>query len=142
LTALCLRSKRHWGYDDDFMRLASMSLVVTEPAIASGCVLVGDDGADTPLGVASFASENPDDLELQLLFIDPAAMGLGVGRALFEAARARLVAAGARRLLILSDPNATGFYQRMGATLIGDAPSDAIPNRRLPLLEYRPPAIG
>jgi hypothetical protein len=37
-------------------------------------------------------------------------------------------------LAILSDPNAAPFYERMGAVPAGDAPSDAIPGRRLPLL--------
>jgi GNAT superfamily N-acetyltransferase len=140
LTELCLRSKRHWGYDEAFMRLAATTLVVTEGAIAMRSVLVAvADGK--PAGVAALG-QSGEDLELQLLFVDPSAIGLGVGRALFAAASRRLAEAGARRLLILSDPNATGFYQRMGAILIGDAPSDAIPGRLLPLLEFRTPQAG
>ena len=30
LTALCLRSKAHWGYDAEFMRLCVPSLTVKE----------------------------------------------------------------------------------------------------------------
>ncbi len=44
---------------------------------------------------------------------------------------------GAERLTILADPNAAGFYERSGAVRIGDAPSDAVPGRRLPLYELR-----
>jgi hypothetical protein len=42
-------------------------------------------------------------------------------------------------LLILSDPFAEAFYARLGAVRIGEGPSDAIPGRLLPLLEYAIP---
>ena len=44
---------------------------------------------------------------------------------------------GANRLTILADPYAAGFYERCGARLIGEAPSDAIPGRSLPLYEAK-----
>jgi hypothetical protein len=44
---------------------------------------------------------------------------------------------GAERLTILADPNAAGFYERNGAARIGEAPSDAVPGRPLPLYELR-----
>ncbi|MGH8733407.1 MAG: D-glycero-beta-D-manno-heptose 1,7-bisphosphate 7-phosphatase [Burkholderiales bacterium] len=46
-----------------------------------------------------------------------------------EAARA----AGARRIEIASDPNAIGFYRKLGARRVGDVPSKPR-GRRLPLL--------
>ena len=39
-------------------------------------------------------------------------------------------------MTILADPNAAPFYERMGATFMRMAPSDAIPGRSLPLYEY------
>jgi hypothetical protein len=39
-------------------------------------------------------------------------------------------------MAILADPNAAPFYERMGARLVSQAPSDAIPGRMLPLYEY------
>jgi hypothetical protein len=41
---------------------------------------------------------------------------------------------------ISSDPNAAGFYKRMGATQIGevDAPVDGQPARKLPRLKIEP----
>jgi hypothetical protein len=35
------------------------------------------------------------------------------------------------------DPNAAGFYERNGAVRIGEAPSDAVAGRLLPLYEVR-----
>jgi hypothetical protein len=59
----------------------------------------------------------------------------GIGRALFAHVIAVARLRGARHLTILADPNAAGFYEASGAVAIGDAPSDAIPGRRLPLYD-------
>lgn len=131
LTALCVRSKAHWGYDARFMRASRASLTVSDTDIASGRVLVAArDGL--VLGVARV---EPDG-ELGLTFVDPPAMKSGAGRALFAAAIVLARRLGARRMPILSDPNAAPFYARMGARFVAHAPSDAIPGRTLPLYEY------
>ena len=131
LTALCLRSKAHWGYDAEFMRLSRAALDLSDADIAAGRVLVAE-RAGLLFGVARV---EPDG-ELGLMFVDPPAINRGVGRALFEAAVVLARRLGAPRMAILADPNAAPFYERMGARLIGEAPSDAIPGRTLPLYEY------
>ena len=131
LTALCVRSKAHWGYDDTFMRLSQASLTVSDADIASGRLLVATDN-DRVAGVARI---EPDG-ELGVMFVDPTAMRRGAGRALFAAAAALARRLGARSMLILADPNAAPFYERMGARFVSHAPSDAIPGRTLPLYEY------
>lgn len=138
LGALCVRSKAYWGYDAEFMRLSYRSLQIDAAAVELGRVFVAVDEASNLLGVADCCElPEPDAFDLLHLFVDPQALRRGVGRALFEAACAWCVAQGGTKLLILSDPNAAQFYQRLGANLIGEAASDAIPDRLLPLLEYR-----
>ena len=68
------------------------------------------------------------------LFIEPVIIRSGVGQALLAHAVAEVRQRGAERLTILADPNAAGFYERNGAVRIGEAPSDAVPGRLLPLL--------
>ena len=131
LTALCVRSKAHWGYDEAFMRLSQASLTVSEAEIVERRVLV----AERQGLVFGVARVEPDG-ELGLLFVDPRTINRGVGRALFEAAVALARRLGARRMAILADPNAAPFYERMGARFVSQAPSDAIPNRELPLYVY------
>jgi len=131
LTALAVRSKAHWGYDDAFMRSSQASLTVGDADIAAGRVLV----AERDHLVFGLARVEPDG-ELGLLFVDPLALNRGVGRALFDAAAALARRLGARRMAILADPNAALFYERMGARFVSHAPSDAIPGRTLPLYEY------
>jgi GNAT superfamily N-acetyltransferase len=138
LSALCVRSKAHWGYDAEFMRASHHSLQIDPAAIEAGRVFVAADETGALLGVAD-CCQLPEEgtFDLLHLFVDPLALRRGVGRALFEAASAWCAAQGGKRLLILSDPNAAGFYQRLGAQPIGEAPSDAMPGRNLPLLDYR-----
>ena len=135
LTALCLRSKAHWGYDAEFMRLCVSSLTVTEQSIAEGRVLVGIDGSGQTVGTVSVGRDG-DDAELALMFVDPAVIGGGAGRTLFEAAAALARELGYRRMTILADVNAASFYERMGARFLRNEPSDAIPGRVLPFYEY------
>jgi GNAT superfamily N-acetyltransferase len=135
LTALCLRSKAHWGYDAEFMRLCVPSLTVGEDTIAEGRVLVATDDSSQVIGTASVLRDG-DDAELGLMFVDPAAIGGGIGRALFDEAVGLARRLGYRRMTILADVNAAPFYERMGARFLRNAPSDAIPGRTLPLYEY------
>ena len=135
LTALCLRSKAHWGYDAEFMRLCVPSLTVREDTIAEGRVLVATDDGDRVIGTASVLRDG-DDGELGLMFVDPSAIGGGIGRALFDEAVKLARRLGYRRMTILADVNAAPFYERMGARFLRHAPSDAIPGRMLPFYEY------
>lgn len=137
LSALCRRSKAHWGYDAAFLRLSANSLAVPRDLIARGCVLVAEDASGTAAGIASIdALERQGDYDLVHMFVEPGRIGSGVGRALFAAAAALARRAGAKRLVVLSDPHAADFYARMGARRVGEAPSDAVPGRTLPLLHY------
>ena len=135
LTALCVRSKAHWGYDAAFMKLSAAALDVSEDDIAAGRVLVAVDDVDRVIGMACVLPEG-ETSDLDALFIDPPAIGSGAGRALFETAITLARRQGARRMTILADPNAAAFYERMGARYLRNAPSDAIPGRTLPFYEY------
>ena len=137
LTRLCLRSKAHWGYDAAFMERCAATLRVTPAMIEEGRVLVAASGGEA-VGVASFAAIEPaGSFDLDLLFVEPSAIGMGVGRLLFAAVVEQLEARDATRMTILADPYAAPFYERLGARRIGDAPSDAVPGRSLPLFEFR-----
>lgn len=135
LTGLCLRSKAHWGYDAEFMRLCVPSLTVEERSIAEGRVLVATDETGQTVGTVS-VGRNGDDAELALMFVEPTAMGGGTGRLLFEAAVGLARKLGYPRMTILADVNAARFYERMGARFLRNEPSDAIPGRVLPFYEY------
>jgi predicted N-acetyltransferase YhbS len=138
LSELCVRSKASWGYDEAFMALARVVLQVNPEQIAAGDVWVAT-GADGEVAgmVALGPGERPDTLDLDKLFVEPRWIRAGMGRALVAHAIDEARRRGAKRLTILSDPYAAGFYERNGARLIGQAPSDAIPGRSVPLYEIK-----
>ena len=58
--------------------------------------------------------------ELEHLWVSPAWIGSGAGRLLFERAMDRAASQGAKLVKIEADPNAEGFYLRMGARRVGE----------------------
>lgn len=140
LTALVLRSKAYWGYDPVFLQACRQGLSVKPEDAAAGRVRVLVE-EDTILGLyALIPDERPGEASVELLFVEPAAIGQGIGRALWQDLLVKAAAEGFTRLKIESDPFALGFYRAMGATLSGKirspvkAPSGA--ERFLPLLYY------
>jgi len=132
LSDLCLRSKAHWGYDDAFLDACreELSLGVRDLDLSTVGVIRGASG---PLTVAQI-SVNGQAAQLDKLFVDPAAMGRGLGRALFDWAVQIARTSDTTHLRIEADPDARPFYERMGATVTGAAPSGSIPGRTLPVL--------
>jgi GNAT superfamily N-acetyltransferase len=77
--------------------------------------------------------------ELEHMWVDPDSIGTGVGRLLFSHLVRHLRRDGVTKLTIASDPNAEGFYRKLGARRVGSVPSRP-PGRRLPLLVLDLPA--
>ena len=133
LSALCLRSKAVWGYDHAFLDACRVELTIRTEELESTALHVAEhDG--TLVGVAQIAVRG-ETADLQKLFVEPRAIGLGVGTALFAWAAWMAKDLGAQRMSIDADPGAVGFYKRMGAVEHGSAPSGSIPGRMLPRLQ-------
>ena len=119
LSALALRSKAYWGYDPVFLQACRTELAVDPKAAAAGRVVVLVE-EDTPLGFYALSpGERHDEAEISLLFVEPAVIGHGIGRVLWEHAVTKARREGLKRLKVLSDPFALGFYRAVGATLSG-----------------------
>ena len=132
LSALAVRAKGHWGYDAAFLDACRADLAVTPDEIAAGTIVVATrDGAPCGFYQLLVAGESA---ELADLWVDPTAIGGGVGRALWQHAVAAARARGCRELRVQSDPHAEGFYRAMGAERIGTKPSTVFPGKELPLL--------
>ncbi|MFE3505066.1 GNAT family N-acetyltransferase [Kitasatospora sp. NPDC059146] len=132
LTAIALRAKAYWGYDEAFMAACREELTLDAAAVERASTLVAEEGGRV-LGFAALNGAPPSG-ELDLLYVEPDRIGRGVGRALFEEVRDRARALGLRRFTVDADPNAEPFYLAMGAVRIGSTPSGSIPGRELPLL--------
>lgn len=133
LTELCLRAKAVWGYDEAFMRACRAELTLSPAECTASSLQVAIEG-NKVLGVVQVVVDG-DRADLTRLFIEPSAMRAGVGRKLFDWAVSAARRRGAKRLWIEADPDAAGFYRRMGAVDDGMAPSGSIPGRFLPRLK-------
>lgn len=133
-SALCIRSKAHWGYDAAFMAACAAELALTRQDLERDAVIVAADGTEL-VGVAQVSS-GADGCFLEKLFVEPARMGRGVGRMLFDWSVGAARDFGARELIVEADPGAVPFYRAMGCTDAGTAPSGSVPGRRLPRLVH------
>jgi len=139
LTAIALAAKAHWGYPAAWLELWRPSLTFDAELLARAWVRVAElDGALR--GVVALGGEPPA-VELTHLWVDPPAMGRGLGRRLLSAAVAEARRRGAARLTIVADPHAVAFYERLGARTIGEEPSSPA-GRMLPLMALDPRPAG
>ena len=117
LTDLVLRSKAHWGYSDAFMESCREELAVTpERLAAQPCFVLERDGRPVGIWALDLSDRVP---EVALMFADPAVIGSGAGRILWQHMAAVLRRMGHDRVQLDADPNAEPFYERMGCRQIG-----------------------
>ncbi len=132
VSALALRSKAFWGYDETFLARCRAELTLQPDELEPLRAHVAEEGG-APLGFFTVGGSPPEG-ELVHLYVAPEAIGRGVGTALLDAARELARREGFRALRIHADPNAERFYLRHGAVRIGETDSGSIAGRRLPLL--------
>jgi GNAT superfamily N-acetyltransferase len=132
LSALCMRSKAYWGYDDAFMEACRAELMLDEADFADGLIKVAEIGGRMA-GMAEISLEG-EHAVLEKLFVDPPFHGQGCGARLLDWAKRLARAHGALRLIIEADPDAAAFYIHQGARKDGAVPSGSIPDRILPQL--------
>lgn len=139
LSRLALASKGVWGYDAGFLEQCRDELALTRADIATLIVEVAIDGpGDAAIGFYVLDPSRPD-ARLDKLYVSPDHQRRGVGRRLWLSALRRAARAGAQTLTWDADPHAVPFYARMGAEVIGQAPSGSIPGRTLPVMRAAVP---
>lgn len=136
LSDLAVRSKGHWGYSREFLDACREELSVDPARLADASYecFVAVDG-DALLGYYALSALSATEYELDALFVDPPAIGRGIGRRLLEHAIDRLASRGVATLVIQGDPHAARFYEAAGARQVGTRPSGSIQGRELPLYE-------
>ena len=132
LSDIAMVAKAHWGYSASFMARCRMALAIDPAMMVNRTFRLAEDAAGGMLGFYGFEAET-DGIGLSHFFVLPAAIGQGIGRALWADAVARARLLHQRRLIVVADPNAAGFYSRMGARPAGARPSEIDPARALPV---------
>ncbi|MER6990807.1 GNAT family N-acetyltransferase [Saccharopolyspora hirsuta] len=134
LSELALRSKAHWGYDQEFLETCRAELTLRPQDLVDQRATVAQVG-DRVAGFYTLAGQAPEG-ELACLFVEPDHIGSGVGTRLWQHAADTARALGFERFTIDSDPFAEDFYLKMGAVRTGATPSSSFPGRELPQLTY------
>lgn len=121
LTTIAHAAKRYWNYPEHWIAEWQSALTITDEFIENNELYVAIANHEIAGCCALVMTEGL--AEIEHMWIKPEHMGSGVGRALFRHARQRAEERGARVLELSADPNAAGFYERMGAQRIGDVPA-------------------
>jgi len=122
LTEIAHAAKRHWGYPENWIEHWQAGLTITPEFIARNEMYVAMIDEEVVGCCALVLSAGL--AELEHMWIRPQHMGTGVGRALFLHAQERAANLEISVLEISADPNAEGFYERMGARRIGEVQSE------------------
>lgn len=133
LKEIAVVAKAYWGYTPDWIARWASLIQVTHSYIEQHQVYKAAHG-DTTIGWYGVILHD-DSALLDDLWVTPVYIGKGVGRMLFGHARQTAQSHGAARLTLEADPNAVGFYQHMGATIVGQV--DSAMGRPLPIMELR-----
>ena len=137
LTQIALNAKQYWGYPEHWIKHWESDLTISEDFIRNNQVYVAEDNGEI-CGFYALGVSGPK-AELEHMWVAPAYIGTGIGKELFLDAMNRSTTLDVRQVSITADPNAAGFYARMGATQVGEVESEVDgTTRKLPLMTIEP----
>jgi GNAT superfamily N-acetyltransferase len=137
LTQISHDAKRHWGYPEHWIKHWEADLTITPGFIADNHVYVAEQDGEIR-GFYALCVVG-DKAELEHLWVAPLFMGQGLGKELFLDAMERATSMNVLAVELSADPNATGFYEKMGATRVGETDSTIDgQQRKLPRLKIEP----
>lgn len=137
LTQIALDAKRYWGYPEHWIQHWESDLTISSDFIREHHVYVADDEGEIRGFYALCLGDSK--AELEHMWVTPAGIGTGIGKELFLDAMERAAALNVNAVELSADPNAAGFYNRMGATQIGE--TDSVIDgqvRKLPRMKIDP----
>lgn len=137
LTQIALDAKRYWGYPEHWIKHWEADLTVSSDFIRDNPVYVAEKEGEIHGFYALCVSGNK--AELEHMWVTPGSIGTGIGKELFLDAMDRATTLEVREIEISADPNAAGFYERMGASQIGETDASIEGQaRKLPRLRIEP----
>lgn len=141
LTAITFTAKRFWKYPEEYFEIWEKELTITRDYIGKNIVFKAH-LRDFILGYYSIV-ENKQDVTvgevfvqkgywLEHIFVRPEFHNMKLGTSLINHAKHLAARKGATELLVFVDPNAKGFYEKIGARYLGESAS-SIPGRNIPI---------
>jgi ribosomal protein S18 acetylase RimI-like enzyme len=136
LSQIALAAKAHWGYPQRWLEIWRPQLTFHPQYFEEneGWVAYVD---ETLVGFYTLQEKN-ETAFIENLWVSPEHMGKGVGKALFLHAVELSREHGNTTLQLEADPNAVGFYKRMGMSQIGEVQYELEGQpRSLPIMEMK-----
>jgi GNAT superfamily N-acetyltransferase len=141
LTEIAFTAKRTWKYPESYFEIWKDELTITKEYVSNNIVFVGESDNQV-VGFYSIVVVPNDFMAgnvlvkkgfwLEHLFVKPSFQNKGIGRMFMEHALSYCEENWIDGLKIFVDPNATGFYEKMGATFIENT-SSSIEGREIPV---------
>jgi maltose O-acetyltransferase len=145
LTEIAFAAKRTWNYPEHYFERWTGELTITKGYIDQNIVFVYEK-EEQVVGFYSIVSVIDDfwagnvlvkkGFWLEHLFINPKFQHKGIGRKLMGHVLKYCRENWIDEILVFVDPNAVGFYEKMGGTFIGNSPS-SIEGREIPVCRFR-----
>jgi ribosomal protein S18 acetylase RimI-like enzyme len=133
LTEITKKSKAHWGYSEEQIEKWSPFLTISEEYIQTNSVykLTQDNHI---IGYYSYFNNEDNSITLDNLFITPKFIRIGLGKLLMDDFINRMKNTICKKIILHADPNAEGFYQKLGFQKTGEFQT-SIKNRIMPIME-------
>ena len=134
LNSLIYQSKAHWGYEKSFLDQFIKDWGLVPQNFEQDLIEVLEvDGVTA--GIVHLSTEkDPNEPYLANLFIHPKWIGRGYGKLLWQRAVTYAKQQHWRSFFLYADPNATSFYEHMGASTFDYFESR--PGRQIPIMRY------
>jgi len=136
LSAIAFAAKAHWGYEPGVLEGWRTELTVSASDVQAYPTYIAVSNGE----IVGFymLKRGLSRWILEHVWIDPPSMNQGIGMQLVRHSLEQAAQGGARSVVVASDPNAAGFYERAGGTRCGTtpAPIPGAPARALPLYQF------
>jgi len=136
LTRIAFASKRYWGYPEEWIEGWIDDLTISPSYIGDNYIFkIIESLSERICGFCAIEHHrNEMELEVAHLWIDPSHIGKNLGRNVFEFAIGNLASLPFHKIVVIADPNAQGFYEKLGFVRTGEVESTPA-DRFLPVME-------
>ena len=133
LNRIAVESESYWGYDSDFMNEFKVIYQVTENFIRKNPTFILYEN-DKIIGFYSL-SIKPEENTIEYFYIEPECIGKGYGEKMWKHLVTYCKSHNIKDFILVTSPQAKGFYEKMGAVQIGEVESTLKKGRIIPKLK-------
>ena len=116
LSAVAIRSKRHWGYSKEAMELWNQNLTITEDFVNTHTVIKAT-LEDEIVGFFALEEIKPT-TRIAQYWIDTPYMRKGYGSVMYDYLKNYLKSKNVEKVTLVMDPNGLAFFERKGAKIL------------------------